>query len=248
MINVLCLSVGITFSMLIWKYIAQEKKVNQTLRNSENQYLIKSKWKVKDLGMPITTVAPLAKALKEEYPGLVKNYYRFNPVTNVVSAGDKHFKQNISICDTSLVSMYGFRLLHGNPQRAFPNTSSAVITERLARKLFGTTEAIGKTIAITTTTLGKQDYSVSAVLETMPNNTVNKILDKEGYDVFVRFEGNKFFGDQPYVEDWANILIIGMIELKAGIKPGDMAEPVRKLLSRRGYFRRDICFYFGTMF
>jgi len=232
-INILCLSVGITFSMLIWNYIVQEKKVNLGLRHAENQYIIKSKWKVKDMGMSITTVGPLAKALKEEHPGLIKNYYRFNPVTNVVTVGDKHFKQNISICDTSLVSMYGFRLLHGNPQHAFPNTSSAVITERLAMKLFGKTDAIDKTISITTTTLGKQDYSVSAVLETMPYNTVNQILDKEGYDVFVPFEGNKFFGDQPYVDDWTNIFIIGMIELKEGVKPHDMAEPIRQLLKRR---------------
>ena len=237
-INLLCLSVGITFSMLIWNYIEQENSVNRSLRNAENQYLIKSNWKVKDMGIPITTVAPLAKALREEYPGLVKNYYRFNPLTNVVSAGDKHFKQNIAIGDTTLVSMYGFRLIHGNPQQAFPNTSSAVITERLAMKLFGTTDAINKTITITATTSGKQDYSVSAVLEPMPYNTVNNIVDKEGYDVFVPFEGNKLFGEQPsgatpYTEDWANIYLVGLVELKAGVKPQDLAETIRQLISRR---------------
>jgi putative ABC transport system permease protein len=232
LINVLCLGVGITFSMLIWNYIKQEKQVNLSLKNAGNQYLIKSSWKVKDMGMPITTVAPLAKALKDEYPGLVSNYYRFNPVTNVVSAGDKHFKQNISICDTTLVTMYGFKLIYGDPAKAFKNNSSAVITERLAKKLFGTAEAINKTITITTTTSGKQDYLVSAVLGNMAYNTVNQIIDKEGYDVFVPFEGNRFFSSQAYIEDWSNILIIGMLELKPGVKADQLAEPVRKLLSR----------------
>lgn len=232
-INILCLGVGISFSMLISSYIMQEKKVNSSLRNAENQYLIKSKWKVKDMGMPFTTVAPLAKALQEEYPGLVNNYYRFNPVTNVVSAGDKHFKENISICDTSLVSMYGFKLIQGNPQQAFKDNSSAVITEKLAMKLFGTVNAIDKTISITNTTSGKQDYIVSAVLETLPYNTVNNIIDKDGYNVFVPFEGNRFFQDQSYIEDWGNIYIIGMIELKSGISPRDIAEPIRQLLSHR---------------
>ncbi|MHA4846271.1 ABC transporter permease [Flavitalea antarctica] len=232
LINVLCLAVGITFSLLIWNYITGEKQVNLSLRNPGNQYLIKSNWKVKDMGMPITTAAPLAKALKDEYPGLVNNYYRFNPVTNVVSAGDKHFKQNISICDTSLISMYGFKLLHGNPAAAFKNNSSAVITGRLAKKLFGTTDAIDKTITVTTTTSGKQDYLVSAVLDSMPYNTVNQIIDKEGYDVFVSFEGNRFFGDQAYIEDWSNIFIIGMLELKPGVTPDQLAGPIKTLLAR----------------
>jgi putative ABC transport system permease protein len=232
LINVLCLAVGITFSMLIWSYITQEKQVNLSLKNAGNQYLIKSNWKVKDMGLAITTVAPLAKALKDEYPGLVSNYYRFNPVTNVVSAGDKHFKQNISICDTSLISMYGFKLMHGDAAKAFKNNSSAVITGRLATKLFGTSDAINKTITITTTTTGKQDYVVSAVLDNMSYNTVNQIIDKEGYDVFVSFEGNRFFGNQAYIEDWSNIFIIGMLELKPGVKPNQLAAPIKKLLSR----------------
>jgi putative ABC transport system permease protein len=232
LINVLCLAVGITFSMLIWNYIMKEKQVNQSLKNAENQYLIKSSWKVKDMGLPITTIAPLAKALKEEFPALVNNYYRFNPVTNVVSAGDKHFKQNISICDTSLVSMYGFKLIHGDPKQAFKNNSSAVITERLAIKLFGTSDVVNQTVTVTTTTSGKQDYLVSAVLAKMPTNTVNQIIDKEGYDVFVPFEGSKFFSDQTYIQNWDNIFIIGMLELKPGIKPAQLVEPIRKLLSR----------------
>jgi len=80
-INILCLGVGIAFTMLIGNYVIQEKNVNLLLRHAENQYLIKSKWKVANMGIDITTIAPLAKALKENYPALVENYYRFNPFT-----------------------------------------------------------------------------------------------------------------------------------------------------------------------
>lgn len=231
-INILCLGVGIAFTMLIGSYIMQEKNVNLFLRHAENQYLIKSKWKVANMGMPITTVAPLAKALKEAYPSMVENYYRFNPLTNVISAGEKNFKTNISICDTSLVSMYGLKVLHGDPQHAFRNNSSAVISRDLAIKFFGTTNAVNKTITVAGPN-NKQDFLVSAVLETMPYNTVNKIIDKDGYDVFIPYEGNRVFGDQNYFGDWNNIYIIGMIELKPGVTPRDMARPVSQLLAGR---------------
>jgi len=82
LINILCLSIGITFSMIIGIYILNEEAMNGDLKNVENQYIIKSKWKTKDMGLDITTLGPLAKTLKNEYPNLVADYYRYNPVTN----------------------------------------------------------------------------------------------------------------------------------------------------------------------
>jgi putative ABC transport system permease protein len=230
-INILCLAIGITFSMLIAVYVINEENVNSSIKNIGNQYVIKSKWKVENMGLDITTVAPLAKSLKENYPTLVANYYRFNPVTNVVSAGDKHFKENISIGDTNFVSMYGFKILYGNEKQAFKNNSSAVITETMAVKLFGNKNAVNKTITITNTTGSTQDYSVSAVLKTMSHNSVNNYLGRDGYHVFVPFEGNQFFQNTNYAETWDNAYIIGMIELQRGLAPKDIAKPIAQTLS-----------------
>ena len=55
---------------------------------------------------------------------------------------------------------------------------------------------------------------------------------QEGYDVFVPFEGNRLFGQQANMDDWNDIFKIGMIELKPGVTPRDMAAPVNQLLAR----------------
>src|SRR5580693_3141157 len=128
-INVFCLSIGITFSMIIGVYVLNQENINKDLRNLNSQFLVKSKWKQGNFGPDITTLGPLAKTMFDEYPGLIANYYRFDPVANIVSVGDKHFREDISIGDTTLVSMYGFPLLYGNPKQAFINDQSAVVTE-----------------------------------------------------------------------------------------------------------------------
>ena len=43
LINIFCLAIGITFSMLIGVYILDQKHVNHDLKNFRNQYVIKSK-------------------------------------------------------------------------------------------------------------------------------------------------------------------------------------------------------------
>ncbi|WP_205513862.1 ABC transporter permease [Longitalea arenae] len=231
-INVLCLSIGITFSMIIGVYVMNQQRVNSDLRNVERQYYLKTIWKEKDLGSELTSISPLAKAVKEEYPDLVANYFRYNPVTNVVSAGDKHFKEDIAICDTTLVAMYGFPLLYGDKNNAFPNSSSAVITETLARKLFGTTDAIGKTTNIQTTVAGiTQDYMVSAVLKDIPFNSVTHLLGNS-YSVYVPTTGSRYYqiGDPSLPWDFPNE--ISFIELKPGVKHSSVIDALNRLLKK----------------
>ncbi len=64
-INILCLSIGITFCMIIGIYVLGQKGVNSDLRYVDRQYYIKTVWKEKDMGSDITSVSPLAKALKK---------------------------------------------------------------------------------------------------------------------------------------------------------------------------------------
>jgi len=231
-LNIFCLAIGICFCILIGQYVLHERAVNGGLRNIHQQYFITSNWKVKNTGPDITTVGPLAKALKQKFPDLVSNYYRFNPVANVISAGDRHFKEDISIGDTSLVSMYGYPLLYGDPHRAFQNNRSAVITEAMAVKLFGDRNAMGKTITMTNATGTKQDYKVSAVLKSVPFNTVSTLsVKKDGFAVFIPFEGNDYYPGGTGEELWTSFFTVGFVELKPGVRPEQLTGPVKKLLA-----------------
>ena len=173
------------------------------------------------MGLDITTVAPLARALKDEYPRLVRNYYRYNPVTNVVTAGDKHFREDISVGDTTFVSMYGFLLLYGNQKQPFINNQSAVVTEDFALKFFGKSNAINKVITIQTPSDGsKHDFVISAVLKKLPYNSIsNFAISKTEYQVYLPMENNQYFQGGDKGDNWANVFMVGMIELRKGVSP-----------------------------
>jgi ABC-type antimicrobial peptide transport system permease subunit len=231
-INILCLAIGITFALIIGIYVLGQYNINASLRNVNNQYIVKSNWKVKEMGLDITTFGPLPKTLKEEYPSLAANYYRYNPVTNVVSADDKYFKEDIAIGDTGFISMYGFSILYGNRQRPFTDNNSAVITETMAMKLFGEKNVINKVISILTTQNGeKQDYKVSAVLKDIPYNSVTNLIG-DTYSVFVPTEGNRYYAGGDPAQYWNAAYEIGMIELQPGKSAKDLEAPLRQLLAK----------------
>ena len=232
LINILCLSIGITFSVIIGVYILNQERVNKGIRDVANQYIIKSRWKVKEMGLDLTTIGPLAKTMKEEYPNLVANYFRFNPVGGVLSVGNNHFKENVSICDTTLETMYGFPILYGDKDKVFATIKSAVITESVAQKLFGTKNAVGRSFEMSLTKNGlSQSYQVSAVLMDIPKNSVTEIAGNE-YHVFVPTIGNNFYGGGDPSEGWNTIFEAGRLELKDGVTPEQMELPFRQVLAK----------------
>jgi len=236
-LNVFCLAIGISFCMLIGQYILHESSVNSIYKDVHQQYFLNSQWKVKNTGPEMTTVGALVKSLKQNYSNLVADYYRFNPVVNVVSAGDKHFREDVSIGDTNLVSMYGFPLLYGNPEKAFTDIHSAVITEVFAMKLFGEKNVINKIITFTNLSGKTTDYKVSAVLKVLPYNTIsNAYADAHfGYAMYIPFEGNQYYpssnGASSTGEDsWSGIYTVSFLKLQPGIQQGQLAGPIKNLL------------------
>lgn len=235
-IMICCLATGLTFSLIIGLYIQQQSGVNGKIRDLSNQYMIRSKWKVKGLGMDITTMAPLAKTMKDEYPDLVEGYYRYNPVGTVISAGDnnnvRYFKENVAICDTTLVTVYGFPVLYGDQANAFPTINSAVITESMAMKWFGGKDVVGRGIGMQTTVAGDfQRYTISAVLKDIPDNSVTSLLGNR-YNVFVPTIGNRNYAGGDPSTNWSGAYEIGLLELKPGVKPTDLAAPFRRVLAK----------------
>lgn len=186
------------------------------------------------MGPDITTLGPLAKTMKDEFPSLIANYYRFDPVANIVSAGDKHFREDISVGDTSFVSMYGFLLLYGNQKQPFINDQSAVVTEDFALKYFGKSNAINKVITIQTPSDGsRHDYVISAVLKKMPYNSIsNFATSKTEYQVFLSMENNQYFQGGDKGDNWANVFMVGMIELQKGVSPKDIEKPFEHVLEK----------------
>jgi len=231
-INIFCLALGITFSLLIGIYVLNEESVNSGIKNIGDQYVIKSKWKQDNQGIPITTLGPLAKTMKDEYPGLVENYYRFDAVVNIISVGDKHFRTQIAVGDTTLVSMYGFPLAYGDPNRAFRNNESAVVTEDFANKFFGTADAIDKVITIQTPSDGnKHNFEITAVLKNLPYNTVSNFTNTP-YQVYLPMEANQYFQGGDKGDNWSNVYMVSMLQLKKGVTANNLEQPFKQTLEK----------------
>ncbi len=229
LVSIFGLSVGITFTLLVGTYIWGELQVNSELKNVDNQYVIQSKWKKSDIGLEITTLAPLAKSLKANFPDLVENYYGFDAITSVVANDDKIFREDIQIGDSTLLKMYGFKLIYGNPQTALNQPNTMVISSEQAIKYFGKLDVLGKLLTAESNSGSKRDFMITGVLDKIPLNSITNFISPK-LPILMSFVGsNDFWGRQQFFT-WNNPYGVGYIELKKGVKPSDLAKPMAQLI------------------
>ena len=228
-VNVAGLFAGITFALLIGAYVWGELQINKNLKNADRQYFLKSEWKDPNMGVDITTLGPLAKRLKQDYPNLVENYYRWDGITSVVSKGDKHLRENIQLGDSTLLSMYGFKLLHGNAATALVQPFSVVITKEMAEKYFGKTDVVGETINIQSFSGAKNDFAITGVLKEIPDNSVTHLNEANLNSFFIPTNTYTFFGRMDF-ELWTNIYVPSYIELQKGATIANLDKAIIQLI------------------
>jgi ABC-type antimicrobial peptide transport system permease subunit len=228
-VNIIGLAAGIAFTLIISAYVWSELQVNNDLKNADNQYILQSKWKDPNLGIELTTLGPLAKELKERYPDLVANYYRWDGVTSNVSKGDKAFREGIQICDSTMLSMYGFTLLYGNPATAFKSPYSVVITTDKAIKYFGREDVIGETLTIENFSGSKHDFVITGVMNQPAKNSATFLNDNNNNQFYIASENIGYFGRNM---DWPNQYIVGYIELQKGVSPNGLEKPIQYLIKQ----------------
>ncbi len=231
-INIGGLAIGIAFSFLIGAYIHDTLQVNGTLKNANDQYIILSRWG-DDADFDYTIVGNLAKQLKEQYPGLVANYYRWDGIKSIVSKGDKHFRESIQINDSTFFPMYNFPVLYGDTRTALNDPFSAVITEDIAKKYFGQTNVIGRTLTLENFSGSKHDFLITAVLKDMPVNSVTKINENNLNGIMIPASGVNFFNRT--MDGW-NTWVVSYVELQKGISPMQLDQPMRYLIQHNTSF------------
>ncbi|MBL0355875.1 MAG: ABC transporter permease [Chitinophagaceae bacterium] len=228
-VNIAGLFAGITFVLLIGAYVWSELEVNKNLQHAKQQYFLESEWKGDQTNWTITTLAPVARRLKEDYPNLVANYYRWDGITSGVSKGDKNFREGIQLGDSTLLSMYGFELLQGNPATALKEPYSAVITEATAIKYFGKKNVVGESISIQSFNGGKRDFAITGVLKTIPKNSVTNLNDNNNNTIFIPTNTYAYFG-RTDMENWSNTWTPSYIELKEGATLANVDKAIKRLM------------------
>lgn len=171
-INVFGLAIGITCCLLLTLFIQHEIRYDRFHDNADRIYrVIKSK--TVDTGKEMFhtgTSGQLGPMLKEQIPEIEDIVRIWKSDSKLVRSGEKMFYQAFCAADESILTVFNFPLLVGDPQTVFQDPHTVVITEAMAEKFFANQNPIGKVISVEHHWF-KGDYTVTGVLKNIPQNS-----------------------------------------------------------------------------
>ncbi|MDF2188108.1 ABC transporter permease [Paraflavitalea sp. CAU 1676] len=172
-INILGLSIGLACGMLIILYVKDELSFDRFHVQKDNIYRIGMKRIKPDGsvdGMGGYTGYFPGPRFKANIPE-IRAFVRVQANERDVQTGQDMKSQGVHLVDSNFFSVFSFPLLSGNPRTALRDPQSVVITEEIAERQFGTTEAMGKTIMIRDEEDKLIPYTVTGVAKECPQNS-----------------------------------------------------------------------------
>lgn len=170
-INIAGLSLGLACAMLMVLYLKDEVSYDRFLQNGQNIYRIYSEGvmpdgEVRRMGITGDVQGPL---FKEKIPGMAA-FVRVNGGYADVKGTGEVNPQQLLVADSNFFSVFSFPLLSGQPSTALIQPLSVVLSEDAAKKYFGTSDALGKTLMVKRD-MEFQPYVVSGVAKRCPQNS-----------------------------------------------------------------------------
>lgn len=211
-INIAGLAAGIACCIFISIWVRDEQSFNRFHEKIDRIYLVRSQIQSGNTTTQISGSPPmLGPALQSEHPEVMNTVRLFNWQPELLMrSGEDVFREKIQFSDSSLFDTFTFPILKGQLPREFTSTSELIISERLAERLFGRKDPIGRTITID----NRIDMTVSGVMKDIPVNSSLK------FDVWAPLTmTERIFNLPEFLNSWRNLAFRTYVELKSDVSP-----------------------------
>lgn len=166
-INILGLSIGMAAALLIGLWIQNEYSYDSFYTNARRTYKLYTRSQdngATDAWPRVTSL--MAPALKKNYAD-VEDAVRFRTVYFLLTKEEKHLNIEGAFVDSGFLSVFDFPLLQGDAKTALASPQGIVLTEHIAKNLFGDQDPIGRIVRIDS----NENFTVTGVLKDLPGNT-----------------------------------------------------------------------------
>ena len=171
-INILGLAIGLSCFLLISMYVLDELSYDKYNEKSSRIFRVHSdiRFGGTDLILPVSPDI-MGATLKKDYPE-IEEFTRLytSGGSKLIKKGTQFINENaVAHGDSTIFRVFTLPVLSGDPNTALNEPNTVVITESTAKKYFGTTDAVGKTIE--TNDNNSTIYKVTAVIKDIPTNS-----------------------------------------------------------------------------
>ena len=205
-INIIGLAIGLAACLMLLVYVAYEWTFDKQAKHAEQVYITMTHI-TDDFGKDIMTFdgtpTSLAGTLKAGLPE-VKHIARISyDHTSLIANGENSFKKTAKFADADIVNIYDYHFIAGDKKTALTKPASIILTESMAKTLFGTPDVLNRTVRFE----DKTEFSVTGVIKDLPSNSSNR------FDYLMPWSSFKLADKSSENLNWDNYSFITLVRL-----------------------------------
>ncbi|HXO76894.1 MAG TPA: ABC transporter permease, partial [Puia sp.] len=238
-LNLIGLSVGLTCTLLIGLWVADELHTDKYNEKDAQLYQVMGNFK-SDAGIKTGTHTSgiLAPALKKEIPEIEEAVTVF-PASwfsskGTLTAGDKHLKADGQYVSRDYFDVFTCPFLDGDRNRLFADKLAVAISDQMAMKVFGTTsDVIGKRIKFEQGEFSG-DFLITGIFQHNPPNAT------EQFDLIFNFD--LALERRDGLQQWSNSDPSTYVIVKKGTDIRQLNGKIRDFLQSRSKYNPPTLF------
>ena len=226
-INIAGLSVGLACSFFILLWAMGEMSVDRFHEHGDRIYRVLRNETINgEVFTRTSTPGPLGATLTNDYPEIENaTYTRLNQEFLITYDGESFHEEGNHV-SANFFEVFTFPPLQGDPATALQAENAAVISERLAAKLFGADWRNGSVIGKTINVDHEKDYTITAVARDFPDNSTIR------FDVLFPIHG--FFAGREWTQQWGNNSFPLYVQLKEGASLAAVNATIAGVMEQHG--------------
>ena len=211
-LNILNLVIAFTGIIILTLYVSFERSFDSFHENKDFVYRLDSPLYGSNLPLPIR------KSIENKIPeikDITTLWFNHSAIsTEEFASQDITFEAYDIVTDSSFFNLFTYPLILGNTKGALSKPNTAVLTQSLANKLFGSANPIGKNILVT----GKE-CRVVGVINDFPKNATFRADILTSFTTHLSWEPNK-------MDDWSEWSYHFFVKLNHGVQTEELAQKI----------------------
>jgi putative ABC transport system permease protein len=230
LINIFGLALGMTCCILILLWVKDELSFDRFHKNAGQLVKVVCVQHYPGADDLYVDSGPgvLVPSMEKELPEVERGVRVAWDEEELFSVGDKAIKVNGAYADTTFFKAFTFPLIYGDAATALSQPGSVVISDSVAMKFFGTTNALGKVFKVN----NLESYKVTGIAQKVPGNST------------IQFDFVKPMADylkkNEWLGDWDNYGVPSFIQLKPGTNLEEFNKKIKHYPTQAGRGKRDI--------
>ena len=236
LINLLGLTAGLCCTIMIYLWVMDELQMDKFHAHTDQLYQVMENEKTASgINTRDATAGLLAEALAKDMPE-VEEAVTTSPTywlaeSKVNTGNNPGIKAGGKFVGKDFLKLFSYPLIAGNAAQALDGKNNILISESLAKKLFHTTDVIGKEMAWTNSEIkGDNHVLISGVFKDLSTNS------SDHFDFLITLDVlNK---DGIYLK-WQNLGPNTFLLLKKGTDPKQFSAKIEDFMEKKGHpYRR----------